>query len=120
MFGLHVLKYLLLVSSLVGTVSAVIAGQLMDSQLVPVDDGILLGLKCAALNITENILILLQVNVLDVLLQRAPVFGLILALVTRKADVLMFSFIVLFEAGPVTTLVVTLVTLVEDPCNRNG
>ena len=120
MFCLHVLKYLLLISGLVGTVSAVVAGQLMDGQLVSVDDGILLGFESAAIEITENIFILLQVNVLNVLLQRAPVFGLIFALVAGKADVLVFSFIMLLEAGPVTTLIVTLITLVEYPCNRNG
>ena len=120
MFCLHVFKYFILVSGLVGAMGAVIAAQLMDGHLVSVDDGILLGFKCAAIKITDNILILLQVDVLYVLLQRTLVFGLIFALVTRKADVLVFSFIMLFEARPVTTLVVTLITLVEYPCNRNG
>ena len=120
MFCLHVLDYIILLFGLVGAMSAVIAAQLMDGHLVSVDDGILLCFECTAFKITVNILIFLQMDVLDMLLQGAPVFGLIFALVTRKADVLMFRFIMLFEAGPVTTLVVTLITLVEYPCNRNG
>ena len=119
MFGLHVFKYFLLISGLVGAMGAVVAAQLMHSQLVSVDDGILLSFKCAAIQITVNIGILLQVDVLNVLLQRTPVFGLIFALVTRKPDVLVFSFIMLLEAGSVATLVVALITLVEYPCNRN-
>ena len=118
MFSLHVLKYLLLLSGLEGAMSAVVAGQLMDGHLVSVDDGILLGFKCAAIKITVNIFIILQVDVLNVLLQSTPVFGLIFALVAREPNILVFSFIMLFEAGPVTTLVVTLITLVENPCKQ--
>ena len=118
MFSLHVLKYLLLLSGLEGAMSTVVAGQLMDGHLVSVDDGILLGFKCAAIKITVNIFIILQVDVLNVLLQSTPVFGLIFALVAREPNILVFSFIMLFEAGPVTTLVVTLITLVENPCKQ--
>ena len=90
----------------------------MDSQLVSVDDGILLSFKSAAIQVTVNIGILLQVDVLNVLLKRTPVFGLIFALVTGKPDVLVFSLVMLFEARPVATLVVTLIALVEYPCNK--
>ena len=118
MFGLHVFKYFLLISGLVGAMGAVVATQLMDSQLVSVDDGILLSFKSAAIQVTVNIGILLQVDVLNVLLKRTPVFGLIFALVTGKPDVLVFSLVMLFEARPVATLVVTLIALVEYPCNK--
>ena len=113
------LEYFLPISGLMGAMSAVITAQLMDGQLVSVDDGILLGFKCAAIKITVNIFIILQVDVLNVLLQSTPVFGLIFALVARKADVLVFSLIMLLEAGPVATLVVALIALVEYPCNTN-
>ena len=119
MFCLHMLKYFILLSSLMGAMGAVVAAQLMNSQLVSVDDRVFLSFECAAIQITVNICVLLQVDVLNVLLKRTSVFRLIFALVTREANVLVFSFIMLLETGSVATLVVTLITLVKYPCNTD-
>ena len=117
-FSLHMFEYFILLSCLMGAVGAVVAGKLMDCHLVSVDDGILLCFECTAFKITVNILIFLQMDVLDMLLQGAPVFGLIFALITRKPDVLVFCFVMLLEAGPVATLVITLITLIKYSCKN--
>ena len=98
MFCLHMLKYFLLLPGLVGAVGAVVAGKVVDSHFMSVDDSILLCFESAAIKITVNILILLQVNVLDVLLQGTSILGLVFTLVAGKSDVLVLSFVMLLEA----------------------